>query len=222
MPDANEIYNKKRKEFIELVKMCKAFKESIDFHEMQDITVLDKDSEEYKRLYALKTNEDKVQQLLYEEYKANKHSTLFDEMQDEIMKSRNGNLIGSLLLMKLKKHDLEDVDKIICACLKTMAGRETIEEAGKQHPNVLRLTERVVSESGNYKYMNQACYIDGINVNKIAKAVMGLNNLENLQDFGEEHVDDLSGKTRKMMSDHFKCLESGMHKDEVMVRCKHD
>ena len=34
--------------------------------------------------------------------------------------------------------------------------------------------------SGNYNYINQACYIDGIRVNKMARAVMRLNNLDKL------------------------------------------
>ena len=71
MPNANEIYNQKRLEFRKLVEMCRALKEAIDFHEMQDVTIMDKNSEEYKNIYQLKTNEDKVFQLLHDEYHHN-------------------------------------------------------------------------------------------------------------------------------------------------------
>ena len=103
----------KRVEFRKLVEQCVAFKEDVDFQEMQDIDYNKTDSKEYELKFKLKTSEDKLQQMLYEEYKKNRHSILFDQMQEMILKSRNGNLIGGLLLMKIKQQDIEDLNKII-------------------------------------------------------------------------------------------------------------
>ena len=108
---------------------------------MKDISMDDPNSEAAKLKFQLKTSEDKIQQMLYDEYRQNRHSVLFDQMQEEILKSRNGNLVGGLLLMKLKNHDLEDIGVIVHTCLKNRAGREMIEEVGKHRPRILRLVE---------------------------------------------------------------------------------
>lgn len=202
-----EIQSDKRVEFIKLIEMCMAFKEDIDYQEMQDVTMNDPNSEMYKLHFQLKTSEDKVQQMIYDEYRANRHSTLFQQMQDAIMRSRNGNLIGGLLLMKMKQHDLADFDKLIFACLKNRNSREMLEEVGNHNPKLLRMIERVVAQSNNFKMINYACYIDGININKMAHAVMKLNDIEALHDFGDQHAEDLSVRTRKMLSNQYKIME---------------
>lgn len=212
------------KEFRKLIEQCMAFKEDIDFHEMKDVDYMDNMSEEEKALkFKLKTNEDKVQQLLFDEYRQNRHSTLFDHMQSEVLKSRNGNLIGGLLLMKLKQHDFEDMETIIIKCMSFRAGREAIEEMGYNNPRILRLVEKTIIASGDFKLINFACYIDGINVNKLAHAVVKLNDLEKLQDFGEQHAEDLSIRTRRMLAHHYKHMEQGnsMDNEHVMEHSKH-
>jgi len=208
----------KMQEFRKLVEHCIAFKEDIDFHEMKDVTYTDNLTEEEKNLkFQLKTNEDKVQQLLFEEYRKNRHSTLFDQMQAEVLKSRNGNLIGGLLLMKVKQHDYEDMEAIVAKCLTFRSGREAIEEIGYNNPRILKIVEKAVMHSQDFKLINFACYIDGINVNKLAHAVVKLNDLEKLQEFGEQHAEDLSLRTRKMMSHCYKHMSHGNSMDNENV-----
>lgn len=218
--DKNANAEDKRVEFRKLIELCTAFREDIDFHEMQDVSMTNPNDETAKLKFQLKTSEDKVQQMLYDEYRQNRHSVLFDQMQEEIVKSRNGNLVGGLLLMKLKQHDLEDIDVIVHSCLKNRAGREMIEEVGKHSPRILRLVEKVVAKSKDFKFINFACYIDGINLNKMAQAVVELNDLDKLHEFGDQHAEDLSARTRKMLSQQFKQLESGqsLQKDDEMQK----
>lgn len=215
----------KRVEFKKLIEQCIAFKEDIDYLEMHDVVLpedkarMTKEQKElYEQKFQMKTSEDKIQQLLYDEYSLNRHSMLFDQMQDMIIRSRNGNLLGTLLVLKMKKHDFEDMRTIITSCLKNRAGREAIEEIGKHYPRLLKVTEKVAMESGEFKIINQACYIDGINVNKLAHAVIHLNDLEKLQEFGEDHAEDLSIRTRKMMSNHFKNMEASNYHCEEMIK----
>ena len=105
---------------------------------------------------------------------------------------------------------------IITSCLKNRAGREAIEEMGKHYPRLIKMTEKVAMQSADFKLINWACYIDGINVNKMAHAVVHLNDFDKLQEFGEEHAEDLSAHTRKMMSQHFQHMEKeGIHCDEI-------
>ena len=95
-----------------------------------------------------------------------------------------------------------------------------IEEVGKHNPRILKLTEKVVIASQNFKMISFAGYIDGININKMAHAVMKLNDLEKLQEFGEQHAEDLSIRTRRMLNHHYKVMESGstMDQDNIMQR----
>ena len=212
-------------DFRKLIELCVAFKEDIDFHEMRDTSFYDmsdkKTVEHEKALFQLKTAEDKVQQLLLNEYRKNRHSVLFDQMQDMIMKSRNGNLIGGLLVIKVKQHDFEDMGNIITSALRHRAGREAIEEIGKHYPKLLKIVEKVSIQSGDYKLINFACYIDGVNVNKLAHAVVKMNDIDKLQDFGEQHAEDLSLRTRKMLSHHFKEMESNMENGLEMEHHRH-
>ena len=212
-------------DFRKLIEQCVAFKEDIDFYEMKDVSFYDmndkKSVEHEKALFALKTSEDKIQQIMLNEYRKNRHSILFDQMQEMIMESRNGNLIGGLLVMKIKQHDYEDMENIITRSLKHRAGREAIEEIGKHHPRLLKIVEKVAIQSNDYKLINFACYIDGINVNKLAHAVVKMNDMEKLQDFGEQHAEDLSIRTRKMLSHHFKEMESNMDSGIVMQHHRH-
>ena len=200
-------------EFRKLLENCVAFREDIDFYEMKDVALTDdQSSEEYKLKFQLKTSEDKVQQMLFDEYRNNRHSILFDRMQEAILKTRNGNLIGGLLLMKVKQHDFDDMETIITKCMSFRAGREALEEIGMHNPRILRLVEKTIMQSNNFKLINFACYIDGINVNKLAHAVIKLNDLEKLQEFGEQHAEDLSLRTRRLLAH---CHKNMSHEDTM-------
>ena len=57
----------------------------------------------------------------------------------------------------------------------------------------------------------------------MAEAVVKLGDIEKLQEFGDQHAEDLSARTRKLLSQHYRHMESGhtMHQDAQMQKERH-